>query len=122
MTQQELIDRQRGSEKSVTAWAGMFVIGGSSCLFILVSVLSRFDDHKNTGIDTLYAALLLILVVAQFGILFWMIRRDTNRFDLRCSGCKKPLLGPLGQVAVATGRCGHCGIKLFELPDDPRAS
>jgi hypothetical protein len=65
-------------------------------------------------------------------ILLHVVRSTARRYGLTCPRCRRTLIAlMLNYIAVASGRCGRCGARLFpEDPDDfanpnapePRAS
>ena len=83
-------------------------------LFFLILIANVFVvklvPHRYSW---LYLIVFFFLLIANVFVMRWIERRRVDKFDLRCPNCKKPLIGSLAQVAIATGNCGNCGAHLF---------
>lgn len=63
---------------------------------------------------------LILLFAAGFAAApnsFWNVRRRARRHSLICPSCHGLLLGPDGQIAIASGNCAHCGETVFREED-----
>lgn len=64
-------------------------------------------------LQTVHMVSLAVVVLLQFPLLYYITKRGVDRFGLRCPACRKPLIATPGRIAVATGRCGECGSRIW---------
>lgn len=64
-------------------------------------------------LQTVHMVSLVVVVLLQFPLLYYITKRGIDRFGLRCPACRKPLIATPGRIAVATGRCGECGSRIW---------
>src|SRR5260370_4016236 len=64
------------------------------------------------------ASYVVIAYPATTVILLLVVRSRARRYGLTCPRCRRTLIAlMLNYIAVASGRCGRCGARLF--PEDP---
>ena len=110
MTKQELINRQQAMIRNSNRWAVLFLVILFG--FLLANIpLSRIMDTEQPSmwIQILYGIIFFCFPIGYLVSVFWFLRRQQRTFGLQCPNCNKPLIGVTGQIAVATGACGHCG-------------
>jgi hypothetical protein len=110
MTKQELISRQKAMTRRILVV--LIVFFG----LLLANVpLGIFMDIKKpaTWIQVLYGAAFFGFLIGSVLLSIWLQKRELRRFGLHCPSCGKPLIGIIGQIAVATGACGHCGERVL---------
>jgi hypothetical protein len=101
-----------------------------SCIAVLaltlasIFPLSKWLDggHPPLSIKVVVCALVAFgLIVYPLIIWPWSLWRQVKKRGLFCPSCKGPLAGIPGQIAIASGRCGRCGVQLFQDNDEDRS-
>ena len=94
------------------------IILGTIFLAIMISniPLAVWVDHHPLGewMQVVYACTLTSYIIGILIVAFWFNMRRMRKYGLVCSDCGKPLVQISGQIAVATGKCCHCGAAIFE--------
>ncbi|MEF3081094.1 hypothetical protein V3391_02540 [Luteimonas sp. SMYT11W] len=78
-------------------------------LIAAIPLLGRVPEQRQGVAGISYLAVL----VANAVIFTLRGRGQAKRAGLVCHSCKGGLLGMLGNIAVATGNCPHCGQQAF---------
>ena len=110
MTRKSFIERQQAATRESSRvnlfWMIIFfgvIIGNALWATSLV-------NHKSQAwMNTVYAPLFIGFVLLNLPLMIWYSKRCTRKFGLLCPFCGKPLTGSTGQIAIATGNCGHGG-------------
>jgi hypothetical protein len=112
MTRTEFIERYRAQQKHGNGWAILWLVSlfgfltmGAICAKHMESLPKSTQVAAGIGV--------ILLLAGQLPLLRWLLRRETRMFGLHCPACDKPLVGNIAQIAIASGRCGHCGTTLF---------
>jgi hypothetical protein len=114
MTKQEFISKQQAMTRSSNRWAAAFLVVFFGILLANLSLSSFMDRTKpTTWIQVLYGVAFFGFLLGNIPLMIWFGKRQQRRFGLQCPNCRKPLVRVTGQVAVATGACGHCGERVF---------
>ena len=109
MTKQEFLLRKKQADSSSKRFS-MFYLPA----FFLILIGNLFLVKRvPKEYSWLYLIAFFSLLFANLFFTLWLERRRIDKFDLRCSHCKKPLTKSAAQIAVATGNCGNCGEHLF---------
>jgi hypothetical protein len=95
------------------------MLGSLAAIEVLESGWGGAADHGNAVGDVIFSvwttgALLAILLTIILLMLY--IKKRALAFGLVCSRCDATFLLSLRPIAVAIGRCGRCGLRLF--PED----
>ena len=109
MTKQEFIVERDALEKTDTRFSIIWFALFFGYLFSNMAFLYL----KIELVPKQYAQFLFYGVLIGFSLVLWMRRRHVQKFHLPCPNCKKSLTHAAGQIVVATGNCGYCGVKLF---------
>jgi hypothetical protein len=90
--------------------AAISLLAGMVVLILVANLLDRVEQPGRgiIGVIAFAPAILLPTLFLRYG------RQQAAKFGLVCSKCKQPLLRTGVNLALATGRCGGCGVKLFE--------
>ncbi len=123
MTQKTLIEAIRtnaqAEEKSTNQLALAVVV--SMVPVVAFAVLSEADFINLPAWTNPLPVAFLFAVI--FGLLIGLPllqKGRLKRLDLQCHHCGKTFDRFLAPVAVASGRCGNCGGKLFEIEEEPK--
>jgi hypothetical protein len=114
MTKQEFISNRQAMTRSSNRTSVVFIVilfGGLLLNIPLAGYMDRAKPEK--WIQLLYGIGFFGFLILNFPLLIWVGKRQHKRFRLECPNCHKPLVGALGQIAVASGACGHCGEPVF---------
>ena len=104
MTKEELIGNQKKVIRRLWLLLGVLL---PAMIGLSVWIESSFTIPRDQALSFSLIAIFIVF----FGGVLW-IGKTT---DLRCPACKKSLQGGIyTPVAIATGKCGHCGATLFE--------
>ncbi len=76
---------------------------------LLISLF--FLDHHLNALRS--SAILFAAFCSHYFFARWW-KQQARRRGLACPACAKLLTMTAGQITVATGRCGHCGAKVFD--------
>jgi uncharacterized membrane protein (DUF485 family) len=94
---------------SIWFFSGMFVL-----LLGMVPLLSyERGSPLFQDVGPVVGVAVLVLLFGSVPVLIWYHWRQKARFDVRCPGCHRQLLGTSGQIVIATGNCGHCGSRVL---------
>jgi hypothetical protein len=114
MTKQEFITTHQAMTRSSNRWATAFLVVFFGILLANIPVAGFIDRTKPaTWIQVLYGSALFGFLLGNVPLMIWFGRRQRRRFGLQCPSCRKPMVGVIGQIAVASGACGHCGERVF---------
>ena len=106
MTKHEFILNQRKTGRLLWIMIGILV---PTLIILGVMIETIFASHRELA----FRISLIAIVTAIYGSIRWI----GIKTDLRCPACKKSLQGGIyAPLAIATGKCGHCGHALFEEP------
>ena len=114
MTKHEFILNQRKTGRLLWILIGILI---PTLIMLGVLIETIFASHRELA----FRISLIAIVTAIFSSIRWIGKKT----DLRCPTCKKSLQGGIyTPLAIATGKCGHCGHTLFEEPAHaaPRSS
>lgn len=96
-------------------------------LWLLIAIWIPALTATGVLIETVFAAhrdlafrvALFAHVAGLFGGIYWIAKKT----DLRCPACKKSVQGGVyTPLAIATGKCGHCGGTLFDESPPPETT
>ena len=106
MTKEDLIANQKRAVRLL--W---WLIG---ILFLIMIVLADLIHAAGaTHRDLAFRIALFAILAIIFGGIYWIGKKT----DVRCPACKKSVQGGINApLAIATGKCGHCGATLFDEP------
>ena len=84
---------------------GAIVLGVVGALVVLVMLKQSGARIGSDWISISFMASFLPFFFA--GVV--AVKSYGRRYGASCPACNTPLIGALGQIAVASGRCGKCG-------------
>jgi hypothetical protein len=87
-------------------FVGVLFFGSTLIEFASQRLGLGLSDHQVNGV---WLALVLGLFLVMGGLNAWDARRRARQAGLSCPACQILLVGHLGDLAVASGRCGRCG-------------
>lgn len=102
-------DRARAAERA----ALVIFFGG---LIALIAFAKWQEGHRDHIPTWPIPCLFLLLFAGAFTAVPsspWNMRRRARRNGLTCPSCHGALVGPAGEIAVASGNCAHCGEAVF---------
>jgi len=112
--EQFILQQQKRNEFSIKRTV---VVLGSILVFCSVPIGVAYVVSKDTTPERsrrlLGIGLIVYIIAVYFGLLV-SVRRNLNTYSILCPGCGKRILGFTGQIAIATGNCGYCGVKVFD--------
>jgi hypothetical protein len=130
MTRSEFIQRRnkydrlaRGFREPTTGvgWLSFvllvaFLFGGAA----LMNQFVRLTDWNLSEFHRTWALLILFVAILSIGHYIGSldVSQRARQVGLKCDRCGVLLLGHLGDIAVASGRCGRCGGVVL-APDEP---
>jgi hypothetical protein len=87
--------------------------------FVIGFVSRRFSMDIT---ESQQSVLWFVVLLALFFVTRLLVSRDEGRrarhAGLTCPNCEAMLVGNLGDLAVASGRCGRCGAIVLASDDD----
>jgi hypothetical protein len=115
MTKNDFISRQRAAKREENIVSIVWIVIFFAVLLANVPLSSWFDRNKPAvWIKVTYLCLIFGFFIGNLVLMIWSAKRRYRKFGLHCPACDKPLTHVAGQIAIATGNCGHCGVSLFE--------
>ena len=115
MTKDDFVTRQHAAKREENVVSVIWLIVFFAALIGNIPLAKWMDHHRSAAwIQVLYGSLFFGFLIGNLVVLFWVTKRRARKFGILCPGCGKPLTQVAGQIAVATGNCGHCGAKLFD--------
>ncbi len=112
MTREEIIShsKARDSEAKRFDWRFMLVYLGG---MLLVGLPFTRAPKERWELHLLGLFLLFGWLLAPIHFLIRKAKKDAQKHQLLCPSCTKPL-GPFDvKIAIASGRCCHCGHQLI---------
>lgn len=76
---------------------------------ILIGGFIDGSDESQSGLEVVLTAAFLVYVLGGGLAMVLLSYRSLRRSGLVCPHCKRLLVVPLAQIAVASGHCGKCG-------------
>ena len=106
MTREELIAYQKRAGRLLWWLIGIL-------LLIMIGLTHLIHAAGVAHHDLAFRIALFAIFASIFGGIYWIGKMT----DVRCPACKKSVQGGIYvPLAIATGKCGHCGAKLFDEP------
>ena len=116
MTKSEYLKRRTEFERR-DIWRGTWQL---VIFFGLLLLFIPIDSYIPPQYSTIAVVVLMVFLIAWCVLIIWSGRVAIRTSGLGCRSCKVPLLGVQGDIAVATGKCSHCGHEAFHLgPNQP---
>ena len=128
MTRSELVQRRKKYDREkydprfgysiafaavVIAW---LLLGG-----IAISSISSWfslDIPESQKSSVWFVVLLALFFFVGRPLVSWDERKRARQAGLTCPSCGAMLVGNLGDIAVASGRCGRCGVSVLASHDN----
>jgi predicted RNA-binding Zn-ribbon protein involved in translation (DUF1610 family) len=85
------------------------VVGGVLQLVLHRVIEKQYDRPTSHNIEL---AMFLIYIVIVSALLVWLTKGDAT--TPKCPSCGTKLKEMSGRLALATGRCDHCGAQVIE--------
>jgi hypothetical protein len=82
------------------------------CAVSLILLDFMNSRHIQNWLILLPYALIIFYFVFMLAYLYFVFRKSGD-FPT-CPSCGKALFGRPSEIAIATGKCGHCGQKIFD--------
>ena len=96
--------------RDTNRWSVLFLVILFGFLTIGILLPKIMDAEKpSIWIHVFYGVIIFGVPIGNLVLIFWFLKHQPRKFGLQCPSCSKPLTGITGQIAVATGFCGHCG-------------
>ena len=115
MTKSEFIARQREMMRWSNVFSGIWLVVFFGVLIGNIPVATWIDHHHSAKwIQILFVCWFFGFMFGNLALVVWIGRRQNRKLGLLCPVCDKPLVRATAQIAVATGRCGHCGEAVFD--------
>ncbi len=112
MTKEELIANQKRAGRLLWWLLGIMFL-------IMIGLAHLIHATGAAHRDLAFRIALFVIIAAIFGGIFWIGKKT----DVRCPACKKSVQGGIyAPLAIATGKCGHCGATLFDEPPTPETT
>jgi hypothetical protein len=110
MTRQELIERFQRRTKRVNRWGRIYMIS-LLAMVVLVGLLCAAVPREMR--ETVILISFAVSYVTTLGLAL-SIRLTVRQAGLVCPHCRTLFSGTLGQIVVASGRCGKCGGRIVD--------
>jgi len=115
MTKRDFIERREAMHKDESRGGIIWLILFFGIMIALPFLGNWLDrNHPPAWIKWVFMVAFLAFMSGNLGWMIWSMKQRTRKYNMVCPSCGKPLTGYTGQIAVATGNCGHCGCALFE--------
>jgi hypothetical protein len=128
-TREELIKRIRKSNKARIVNALVVLIALVCVVSCSIFAFLQFDEPRSRVAYMLFvhtfAVIIMVLVAAHVLFFIWWQAKILSRSGLLCPHCRLPWGTPdiffgvkyKRSGALATGKCGRCGVQLFDFDD-----
>jgi hypothetical protein len=113
MTKDEFIARQQIAKRASPPIMIWMVILFAAMIGNLPFLAWLREHHLQKWINPV-ELVLYGLLFGSFVLMLLIAKVRLRKLNLVCPACGKPLAGNPGQIAIATGNCGHCGSPVFE--------
>lgn len=115
MNKEEFLMRQQAARREENIVSIIWLIVFFGVLFGNIPLAKWMDHHKPAPwIQVTYGLIFFSFLLGNLVLMIWTIKRRVRKYGLNCPSCDKPLTATTGQIAVATGKCGHCGHRVFD--------
>ena len=112
MTREDFITRQRAYNRYRDRLFTISFIVIFGLLFAIGPIVDWIEEHRPLA--WLDVAAYCAAVVGSPLLVVVFIVRARRKYGLLCPACGNGLTGACGQIAVATGKCGHCAAPVFD--------
>jgi len=128
-TREELAKRIRKSNRGRILSAVVMLIVLVCVILCMVFAVEQFEEPRPWVAHMLFAhtfaMIIMVLVAAQVLFFIWWQAKILRRWGLLCPHCRLPWGTPdiffgvryKQAGALATGKCGRCGVQLFDFDD-----
>lgn len=115
MSRQEFIARQQVARQEENREAIVTLVLFFGLLLGNAPVVLWIEERWSAGwIRALHVVVCIAFLLA---VMLWAMRtsrRRAKKYGMLCPGCRKFLYGMAGQLVIAAGRCGYCGVRVLE--------
>ena len=120
MTKSDFISKNlvatRAFKRMFFLWMGGFLAFGLANLPIgctLETYLKAHPDYEQ-WVALSYLLTFFGFLIASFALCLFYSKRLVVKYGLVCPNCGGRLTGALANIAIATSRCGHCGLQILD--------
>lgn len=113
---EELKQRRDQCVKAESRSSIVFLILFFGFLFANVPFVNWIESNTTlpAWVKPAWLGLFMVVLIGNLPLMVYLLKRRVRSFGLNCPSCDKMVHAQAMAIAVATGHCSHCGVKLVK--------